>query len=200
MKLRSAFLLLSAALASCGRPAKPAGGAASAGTGNSPGTGGNLPTTGPTDSRLSLIKSLNDEAYTLADLRGQDGDLFNVRRSDLTVVVSFFSGGSMKCIQNCFIYRDGRRGMVRFVFNYAVQGGGDGEPRPGASMPPAQRRELDAAIGRLPPDQPFAHDADAFFVSWEENGNWRTRSYDRTKLPSGVLKFCDLVGIPSTWF
>jgi hypothetical protein len=200
MKLRSAFLLLSAALASCGRPAKPAGGAASAGTGNSPGTGGNLPTTGPTDSRLSLIKSLNDDAYTLADLRRQDGDLFNVRRSDLTVVVSFFGEGDMKCIHDCFLYRDGRRGSIRFVFNYAVQGGGDRDFRPGALMPAAQRRELDAAIGRLPPDQPFAHDADAFFVSWEENGKWRTRSYNRNGLPSGVLKLCNLAGIHSTSF
>jgi hypothetical protein len=201
MKLRLTILLLSVALAAfCGHPAKPGGGAAAAGEGNSPGTGGNLPTTEPAASRSSPIKSLNDETYTLADLRGQDGDLFTVRRSDLTVIVSFFSAGNMKCIQDCFIYRDGRRGMLRFVLDWAVQGGGDGDSRPGVSMPVTQRSELDAAIGRLPPDQPFAHDADALLVSWEENGKWRTRSYDRTRLPPGVLKLCNLVGIPSTWF
>jgi hypothetical protein len=123
-----------------------------------------------------------------------------VRGPDTAVLVSFFSSGRMGVMQHCYIFTDGEQGMVRFVNDWAIQGGGPGAAAPGVSMPDAQRSALDAAIGRLPASQAFAHDADAFYVSWDDKGKWNTRTYDRTKLPLAVLEFCKLVNIPESWF
>lgn len=157
-----------------------------------------MPSTKSSD--LSLLPS-EDETYSLAGLRRQhQGSPGVIERSDISVLVSFFSHGEMSCIQHCWVRTDGKRGMIRFVQNWAVQGSGDAATQPGVSMPTAQREALDSGIRQLPPDQPFTKDADAFLVSWNDAGTWHARTFDRTKLPPDVLRLCDLVGIPTSWF
>jgi len=66
-------------------------------------------------------------------------------------------------------------------------------------MPDAQRAELDKALRALPNDQPFTQSEDAFFISWDDHGTWRTRIYDQSHLPREVWGVCRLVSIPPTW-
>jgi hypothetical protein len=137
---------------------------------------------------------------TIAELRGPHERIDNmVRHTDTVVLVSFFGNGRMTVAQHCWICADGSRGMVRFMTNWAVQGGGAETGVPGATMPAAQRTALSAALARLPASQTFGGDADAFLVSWDDGGKWVTRTYDRTKLPPEVLELCKLVSIPPTW-
>ena len=52
-------------------------------------------------------------------------------------------------------------------------------------MPSTDISALDAVLRHLSADQKFAHDADAFLVSWDDHGKWITRTYDRNRpLPS----------------
>ena len=177
------LLLLLGFAASCGRPAEPPRGV-------------DLPATrGVTAGAASGARG----AYTLAGLRGQDADAGGVRHADMAVLVSFFNG-RMTVAQHCFVFRDGAAGAIRYVWNWATQGGGPQAALRGVRMPEAQRAVLDAALRALPPDQPFARDADALVVGWEDGGGrWRERTYDRTRLPPEVRALCELVGVPLTW-
>jgi hypothetical protein len=137
--------------------------------------------------------------YTLAELRRQNQSLGGwVRQADVKVVVSFFNHGSMRSMQHCYVLRDGELGMVRLTWR-GDQGGGARAAQPVVQMPEALKDALNAAIARLPVDQSFAGDRDAFLVSWDDGGTWRTRVYDRTNLPRQVRELCDLVGVPATW-
>jgi len=97
---------------------------------------------------------------------------------------------------HCRIFTDGQLGWVNYMPN-DVKGGGTGGAIAGSSMPKPKRDALDAAIGRLPPDQPFHEDVDAFFVSWNENGIWCTRTYDHRTLPREIRALCELFGMPA---
>jgi len=139
------------------------------------------------------------DAYTLAGLRASHSRM--AHGSDgFVVLVSFFGNGRLNVVQHCYIFADGGNGMIRYVQNWAIQGGGEDASFSRASMPVAQRSELDAAIKNLPPSGVFSRDEDAFFVSWKVDGTWATRVYDRTSLSPEILRFCDLVNIPRTWF
>lgn len=189
--MKSAFSFLSLLpitfAAGCQHPAKPAPSAT-------------LPATAQTTSQTPVFPYGN-ETYTLSGLRAQNEEISSgVRRPETTVLVSFFNNGRLSCMQHCYVFRSGESGMVRFVYNWATQSGGPRTGNPDVSMPETQRAALDEAIRNLPPAQPFEHDADAFIISWDDAGTWRTKIYNRRSLPPEVLDLCKLVDVPPTWF
>lgn len=102
------------------------------------------------------------------------------------MISAFLSNG--RVIVNYTVSENGEEKDCRMVFNWAVQ---DGHRK---QLSENELRNLHLAVNELPEKNVLPSLERLIIVSFRQNDNWITRSYDRNNLPQAMRKIYDIVG------
>ena len=90
-----------------------------------------------------------------------------------------------------------RQGSVRWwreVYDWAIQGIRD------SILETKQLRDLETLLTQLPAPKNRSSLETLMLISYQTEGKWKTRLYDKTELPESVQKIYDLTSVPIRYF
>jgi hypothetical protein len=110
----------------------------------------------------------------------------NLQHSNMLTMVSFMGGDRVGLMYS--VNELGQEFDVRFVYDWAAQASHSKQ------LTNDQIKDLRSAIKELPAKSILPPIGQLVVVSFKENTNWVTRSYDQTNLPTAMQKIYDIIG------
>ena len=118
---------------------------------------------------------------------------FGRKSKDLILYATWFPGDDPSVAYQCFAGVKGGVETHRWVYNWAIQASHT------AQLDGPQLESLKNSLKALPEGAKSPPLADLLIVSFREGETWKTRTYDRKRLP-GEVKEIDKIMDCTTWY
>lgn len=144
---------------------------------------------GPKTTEERFIDYLNSRLQAYEDLVDYHRNAKWHMENEHILVITWFDGGDLRVAKICEVNARGKVFSVRNVYNWADQ------DKKYSTLPESRVNEIKAITGKLIETKEFVSREKQLIISFRKGVTWYIFTYDVNKIPDGIKKLFEILGM-----